>query len=330
MAESQLKKIVYLFGAGATNAEISYIDLETDPNLVGLCMADVTKRVIHKTKGIPAFSPIEMFLKTDQDGNIELLISLLEKNSHDFKGGTETIIRELKDLVKQDIEDKLTDERLKQFLLHRGLLELHKKSTDKEILHGIISLNYDKVLDEAYEEIISKPDYGFSSERKDDKGIPLLKLHGSFYWNEIEILGKIRDVSIIPLGATKNYLRLPYNFIWGRALEILTECDILRVIGCSLSPNDAHLVDLLFKAHVLRQEPFEIQIISSPTTGDNIKGAYPFLEKIVPIDKIKGLDIPNVNNPNINIFAEWLKYFTVSMLKKEEIDQTIHLKKLIF
>ena len=115
--------------------------------------------------------------------------------------------------------------------------------------------HYNDVLDSAYAEHYGAPHYCFSLEKDpplSKKPFPLLKLHGSFNWRNQEIRGRPRRIEIIPLGSNKNYLHAPYAFIWNRALEILIECDALRVIGCSLSQNDAHLIDLLFKAHLER------------------------------------------------------------------------------
>ncbi len=47
MSEQEPKKIVYLFGAGATHAELSNIGVDED----GLLIGDVTRRVILKANG---------------------------------------------------------------------------------------------------------------------------------------------------------------------------------------------------------------------------------------------------------------------------------------
>ena len=66
----------------------------------------------------------------------------------------------------------------------------------------------------------------------------------------------------------------PYNFIWGRAFDVLAKCDVLRVIGCSLNQNDISLIDLLFKVHLERADYFEIEIIDFQKQGDQIKNNY--------------------------------------------------------
>src|SRR2546423_1805134 len=100
-----------------------------------------------------------------------------------------------------------------------------------------------------------------------------MKLHGGF-----KLMDGTEPIPIITPGIRKNYLELPYNFIWGRALRTLINCDVLRVIGCSLSQNDLGLVDLLFKAHLSRKQkqPLEIQIINRDHGDGAIKQQYGF------------------------------------------------------
>lgn len=331
MSDLKIPKIVYLFGAGATHAELAAIETETDEMKVGLEISSVTKRVMLKTQKEPLFNCVRMFLGTEENTNIELLISLFENNSHDIEGSTDKIVNRLKELVQEDITNMLTTERLEKFSLHKALFELHKIILDKEALHGIITLNYDTVLDKAYEEQCGyKPDYSFKSSREKistgEEKIPLLKLHGSFDWGNVEIAGRPRPVSIIPLGANKNYLRLPYNFIWGRALEILAECDILRVIGCSLSPNDIDLIDLLFKAHIAKGKPFQMQLINSQPRGEEIKGRYSFFPNIITAENILTPRLSCVRE-NVNIFKEWLKAYA-GMVDEAKVSKTTYLKQI--
>ncbi len=190
---------------------------------------------------------------------------------------------------------------------------------------GLISLNYDDVLDQAYREYYGAPHYCFSSESDTtpSKHIPLLKLHGSFNWSRQRIRGRIRTIEIIPFGSSKNYLYAPYSFIWNRALEILIECDTLRVIGCSLSQNDVHLIDLLFKAHLEKGRAFDIEIISPEQTGQQIRKDYGFFPKIKTLIEIEGRLIPDPAPPNP--FKTWLKYKSNRMLKGN-LERTQYLK----
>ena len=157
--------------------------------------------------------------------------------------------------------------------------------------------------------------------------VPLLKLHGSFSWTNQQVIGKRRDIEIIPLGLSKSYLHPPYGFIWNRALDILAKCDSLRVVGCSLSPNDVHLIDLLFKAHLERRKPFEIEIIASDSAGVTIRDNYGFFPEIRTLVKIEGALIPDPDPSNP--FKTWLKYKSLKMLRQAGIRRTTYLRKVI-
>ena len=328
MPQPEPKRIVYLFGAGATNAELSNIGIDVDES--GLLISNVSKRVFLEAKADSTFLQTNrIFLERAADSsNIELFISLIESNASDIIKASEVVDR-LKQMVEKDIKSFLTSERMGGFYLHKALFELHKHNENEKII-GLISLNYDTVLDAAYKwHYNSDPDYRLSSATNSPGKPPLLKLHGSFNWEDIEISGKKRTIPIIPVGINKNYLRLPYNFIWGCALEVLAECDILRVIGCSLSQNDIQLIDLLFKAHLLKGAAFEFQIISSEATGQAIKDRYDFFSKITTAKKIEDTLMSDVRD-GTNMFVEWLAAKGRKVLKEDErIQETEYLKKLI-
>jgi hypothetical protein len=189
-------------------------------------------------------------------------------------------------------------------------------------------LNYDDVLDKAYRKNRNTPSYCFSLGREylPTTPIPLLKLHGSFNWKKVKIRGRSRNIEIIPFGSNKNYLYAPYNFIWNHALELLVECDILRVIGCSLSQNDTHLIDLLFKAHLERGKEFDIEIIDREAVGNIIRDNYGFFPGIKTLLNIPELSIPE-SDP-VNAFKTWLKYKSVRMIK-DDTRSTKYLKLVI-
>ena len=328
MPEGEPKKIVYLFGAGATHAELHNLD----PDLVerkglGLLVSDVSKRVIEKAQRDRRYlRDVAMVSGTSGSLNIELLISLFENSKiYDWEYKT----RHLKTLVQEDIENILHKSRTDRFYLHRGLFELHRHRAvqAKESLVGLISLNYDDVLDRAYKSYFGRPHYYFTLTEKLSPGVvPLLKLHGSFNWKKRKVRGRWRRIEIIPLGAAKSYLHAPYGFIWNRALEVLIECDTLRVIGCSLSANDTHLIDLLFKAHLERATGFDIEIISPNKAGEDIKGNYGFFRGIKTLVEVDGVLITEPDPPNP--FKEWLKRKSSRMLGESTIKATQHLRKL--
>lgn len=330
MNQKDPKSIVYLFGAGATHAELVNLapNVSTDHNLLqqrSLLMEHVSKRVCNSAKedGVFTDKRIHNLLSPAGLSNIELFISLIENN----ETKSDDIIEQLKKRIKRDITRRLTPSTRKKYYLHRSLLELHQTNQQSEKLIGLISLNYDQVLDEAYSTIISKePNYCFSFEGSE--GIPLLKLHGGF---GLKYRGK--ELPIITPGVNKNYLELPYNFIWGRALELLIECDTLRVIGCSLSQNDLGLVDLLLKAHLKRQRPFLIQMITFDPERNNIKQTFGFFPRIETALEIDGGIISDISirdhTKGTNPFKIWLRAKIESMMKVGEIQKTEYVKKVL-
>jgi len=328
MAEDRPKRIVYLFGAGATHAELQNI-APVVAEKQGLLVSHVSSRVIERARREPGYvKDVAMVSGTSGSLNIELLISLIENSKI---RGWEHKAHRLKDLVKRDIEGILTEPRTRRFYLHKALLELHNHPTlqAKEELTGLISLNYDNVLDTAYKDYYGRPRYCFSLDTDDVviAAIPLLKLHGSFGWTNQSIRGRRRTIDIIPLGSTKSYIHPPYGCIWNQALETLIGCDTLRVIGCSLSQNDFHLIDLLFKAHLERGNAFEMEIIAGDNIGEEIRRTYGFFPDIKSLTEIKGILIPE-RNPE-NPFKAWLRYRSVALLDREEISHTRYVKRVV-
>ena len=328
MVSDQKKKVAYLFGAGATHAELLNLDPDMVPEHQGLLIRNVSSRVIEKARANKEYrQDLEAVSGTSGSLNIELLISLLE-NSKIHNWAARTTL--LKQLVEDDISGILTPSRKRRFYLHRALLQLHKHKLlrEREEVVGFISLNYDDVLDLAYRQYYGKPNYCFSlDEHPGPKNIPFLKLHGSFNWSGAMIRGRRRAIEIIPLGAHKTYLHAPYGSIWNRALEVLIRCDVLRVIGCSLSPNDEHLIDLLFKAHLERSQPFEIQIVASAAAGEQIRDNYGFFPKIRTLVEIENLLIPE-RDPS-NPYKTWLKYKSIRMLGQTRVKRAPYLKNVI-
>jgi len=328
VATEVTKKIAYLFGAGATHAELINLEPDLFREKQGLLIGDVSSRVLEKARADGNYRlNLETVSATSGSLNIELLISLLENSKiHDWASKTEL----LKRLVEKDIKAILTPSRTRRFYLHRALLQLHKHKAmlAKEAVIGLISLNYDGVLDQAYEQYYGEPNYCFclDDDATTSANVPLLKLHGSFNWNDRRIRGRRRTIEIIPLGLNKTYLHAPYGFIWNRALELLTRCDTLRVVGCSLSQNDSHLIDLLFKAQLERSAAFEIEVIAPVAAGTAIRENYGFFPKIKTLLEIEDHLIPE-REPS-NPYKTWLKYKSIKMLGQARIKRVTHLKKV--
>lgn len=327
MAQTRPKRIVYLFGAGATHAELQNIDPDLTNKNRGLLVSNVSSRVIERVRRDPRYLTDDVAMVSGVKGslNIELLISLIESSKIP---GWEYKTTTLRDEVRKDIEGILSAQTTNRFYLHKALFELHKHQAArrKEVLSGLISLNYDDVLDTAYEKYYGSPRYCFSLDKPllaDD--VPLLKLHGSFNWKNVKIRGRNRNIEIIPLGSTKNYIHPPYGCIWNQALQTLIGCDTLRVIGCSLSPNDVHLIDLLFKAHLERGTPFEIEIVGSEKMGEGIRSNYGFFPALKTLTEISS----DLESKPENPFKDWLKFKILQLLGAKKAAATKYVKKAL-
>jgi len=166
-----------------------------------------------------------------------------------------------------------------------------------------MTLNYENLIERAARCMGFDVDYSLtfaestsSSLGRQRKPVTILKLHGSFNWrNEFPLsiedgLEDDADILWIPPGVEKHNENYPFNILWGKARELLN-CDVLRVIGCSLSRNDWRLVSLLYTTQRLnkRKKGYTIEIISPPATGDSIEEKYPHLRirKVYELKEIR-------------------------------------------
>src|SRR5262245_27763417 len=122
------QKVVYLFGAGATHAELANLEADSTSEVFarrsGLLMNYVSDRIMARVQNDRRYlKHIEMVSSPKGSLNIELLISLIENSK--VPGATNKTQR-LKNLVTDDISKILTKSRLNRFYLHKALLELHK------------------------------------------------------------------------------------------------------------------------------------------------------------------------------------------------------------
>lgn len=350
------RKIVYLFGAGATQAEKMYSlrKVKVDWRAEGLTNSDVSPRVLtnlfenNETRYlISKYGLDEKGLKFPSEyGNdidIEFLITLIESNK------TEQSVKDakiLRDYYKEDILSKLkyggNDIGNSLYL---ALLEL--QNPDEKVL-GYITLNYDSLFEKALNDSTLKIDYG--AWVGDSPGIQgnetLIKLHGSFDWflNQETSKIQIRDSEAqkseppcpnhqeieplwIPPGLVKGYTDYPYNLLFGRARELLVECDLLRIIGCSLSSNDVLLISLIFGTQKLKRGGYSIEIIDGPKAYGNVLKRLGFMIKFEELfyktTRYGELNMPPPENP----FRDWLLFKSKDM-PPEDFKRTKYLRAM--
>ena len=67
-------------------------------------------------------------------------------------------------------------------------------------------------------------------------------------------------------------------------------CDVLRIVGCRLTPNDWDLIALIFTTrHTHRDRtPYTVEVIDSPLHAERVQKSFPYFEvrSILEIDHI--------------------------------------------
>jgi hypothetical protein len=328
-------KVVYLFGAGATQGEVSY----DGPGNVSVLMGDtndfgegISTGVLRRlgADGDP--------FKTDKGTDIEKLISLLSASGVDKHL---EVAEKMREHYFQEICTRLVSAiSVERPTLAIALLEMHRNVTfDREVeaLSGIITTNHDGLLQAAFLKTFQAIDLGFpfaSTEIPISNGKPtplLLELHGSFTWSfglplEVSRLSKSssysRDASWIPPTVLKESKQYPFNKLTALAYELLSKrCDVLRVIGSSLTQNDWNILSLIFNAQrhntFLGKEPFPIQLIVPQKDGLAIENTATYLKNLLPMASLREGDFssyenwteqnPPISEDEANPFFYWLK-----------------------
>ncbi|MEP6911377.1 MAG: hypothetical protein ABI923_01405 [bacterium] len=295
------KQIVYLFGAGATYAEVRYRNAAN----VNTLMRDIGSLEGVATRILKQL-PSSMF-GVDGDLDIEKAISLLTASG---VGSHLQRAEEMRRLYFEDIRKSLIAAKiLRQPKLAMGLLEMHNNpsfSSGVESLSAIITTNHDGLLQVASEKVLKAVNIGFPFESEDltpanSKTLPpILQLHGSLTWRfavplKVSRLDatprKLYDTMWIPPTIQKESKNYPFNKLNALAYEVLSErCDVLRVVGSSLTQNDWNILSLLFNAQRhrdrARKSSFGIELIMSQKGGLSIKTSCSYLKNALVIGSL--------------------------------------------
>ncbi|MYD81572.1 MAG: hypothetical protein F4X44_13295 [Gammaproteobacteria bacterium] len=253
--------------------------------------------------------------------NIEHIITFLDESPSVAHRRFATALREIfEETLRQEleaIEDELKED---SFHLYSALLELHSIGEMSELINGILTTNYDVLLESAMLKTYqNNVDFGvhINGNNVAIKEPPrLIKLHGSFGWNDSWPIREFQNNSTlwIPPGIQKDKTRYPYNLLWGMAREIL-DCDVLRIIGCSLSGTDWDLLSLLYSTrhtHV-SNSPYIVEVVDSPIFVNQLRSLYPYLE----IRSILDLDWCGVGDA----IADTLFSVTIPFSQIDEVQQ---------
>ena len=339
-------QVAYLWGAGATQAEVSYLGgrplnvLMSDSDELGIGLSTrILARLAKRWRD--AFSG-------QRGTDIEKLISLLAACRVDE-------LSRLAERIRQhyfhEIRNSLTTAGVVGLpTLAVGLLRLHSDSGFGKVerLCGIVTTNHDGLLQTASQEAYGTLDVGFpfisgqfTPARNGAQAPPILQLHGSFTWNltsaiAISSLEKdtrySRDMVWIPPTILKESKDYPFNKLAGLAYELLSKrCDVLRVVGSSLTQNDWNILSLIFNAQRQRErdghEPFRLELIMPDDVGRGIMSACSYLKNVFPIGdlgmgqlalyKTKAAAKPSeMDNP----MAFWMKQMILHHIDRKNLD----------
>jgi hypothetical protein len=283
------RRVVYLLGAGATHGAARFGGSAASlvmPGLIDRLLESMREEYVEAFREHPGITTLVNDV-VDAKTDFEHLLTFLEDTpSHRYRAFAarlKTVFSKVLRTTLEDVRQELGDN---HSLLYAVLVDMHDVEQSGESLAGILTLNYDSFLEHAIERTLDRDvDYHVTvdvpSDREAGRPIPVLKLHGSFSWRHtwpIEVAEAIESALWVPPGIRKAKGDYPFNAIWGAARELL-DCDVLRIIGCNLGPNDWDLVSLLFTTMHGREStgPYEIEIVGRPQTASRIADEFPYL-----------------------------------------------------
>jgi hypothetical protein len=326
------KRVAYLWGAGATQAEISYLGAHS-VNLLMQDHADLGEGVA--TRILARLSDRWRSSFSAENGmDIEKLISLLDaSNVAAYSRLADTIRR----LYFEDIRDSLARaEVLQNPQLAIALLTMHSNSNfmRHEILSGIITTNHDGLLQLAAQSVQTDVNIGIPFRSQEFKlstsrKPPLLHLHGSFTWSfglpiRVSSLSETSPYSSktvwIPPTTLKETKSYPFNKLAGLAYELLSrDCDVLRVVGSALTQNDWNILSMIFNAQrhseITKGVPFRVELIIPNSAGERLVNDCAYLKNLNPLIYLTDGDFGDCDENNKDNFtpearnplAYWMK-----------------------
>lgn len=337
------KQVVYLWGAGATHAEAQHLGAT-----ISLLMGDkgefgdgIATRILRRvgSSGMSSFG-------TGESVDIEKLISLLAASGVDEHSRLADEMRrayftELKEsLAKAGVLDK---PRLAVQLLN---MHMNRKFREEvEALSGIITTNHDGLLQVASQNVFGKVNLGFKfsslafTEAISNSVPPILQLHGSFTWrfgipikvSKLREGSKFTDTVWIPPTILKEAKNYPFNKLSGLAYELLAKhCNVLRVVGASLTQNDWNILSLIFHAqqHIefTNGTAFLIELIMPQDNGEKISKECAYIKNLTPIGYLTEGHFADYKDREIepesdmaNPFAYWLSEKTEYHQSRNEL-----------
>ena len=280
-------RVVYLIGAGGTHGSIQAVGAST-----GLLMSDLAPhlrdevhRLVKSRRKYEALADdVNEIIVNGAD--FEHIITFFEESSSSVHRALADDLRRIFERVlKRELARTKRDLREDRLALYAALLDMYNVEGIAERLGGILTLNYDDYIETAARAVYhADVDFGIEVGQERNGRLRVLKLHGSFAWDDVWPVRERRQGAARPLwippGIRKAKDRYPFNVVWGRAREML-DCDVLRVIGCKLGPSDWDLISLLFSTRHSKAgggEPYLVEVIDSPRQAMWLKKEYPYLD----------------------------------------------------
>ncbi len=349
-ARDKPKHIVYLFGAGATQAEAAHIGARP----VNLLMRN-NDNGEGVSAGILRRSSVEYHHILAEDGgvDIEKLISLLAASG---VARHTDLAEEMRRLYFNEVHRRLLAAKVAAPRLAIALLQMHKNTPfqqNVETLAGVLTTNHDGLLQIAFQDVFSAVNLGFrfvSPEFVPTLGgsvPPLIQLHGSFTWRfgmpiKVRKLRRAsnyrRDRVWLPPTILKESKAYPFNKLAAGGYSLLFErCDVLRVVGSSLTQNDWNVLSLIFNAQRHREAvgkpAFKIELIMPHRDGVGIQRECSYLSGLTPIGYLTEgqfgayKEDSSMQDPDMrNVFAYWLKEKITYHFRREEFGAIGELK----
>lgn len=291
-------KVLYLLGAGATHGvvkEINPFNTLLPQDVRDRMCTDFARQLTKELDGfifdeLVATPDVEQFLSILEYRNDYHSVSIIRKYYHGAIRRTASNASDSPPIG--NLYSVLLDYQMNLASAHRN-----------ESLLGFVTFNYEDILERTIKTHFNKDiDYLFQwgNRTPTSDSIRIYKLHGSFNWHNTRPISvrRMRQLKSeatlwIPPGLDKKKDNYPFNLLWGRLSEELATCDLLRIIGCSLSRNDWGLIPILFNVQRLRRSgiPLKIEVVDFPSTAKTIKENYRYLDiaAITSMDEIRQL-----------------------------------------
>lgn len=279
-------QVVYLFGAGASHACVKAVG-----SAHGILMEDIgdslrediRQRVANDYGDHPELDHLVNTVITE-DTDLEHIITFLDQSTSSLhRRFAEELRRAFERVLTAKLNEIQAEVGSPPVDLYDALLDLYNVKGFSEELRGILTINYDEYIESAIKNAGGWVDFGIDIRQEEtERRYQLLKLHGSFGWEHSwpVPLRSGNEPLWIPPGIQKAKDEYPFNLLWGRARELL-DCDLLRIVGCRLGPNDWDLISLIFTTshtNARRPEAYRVEVINSPSSAMSLRESHPYLD----------------------------------------------------